>query len=274
MTDADDTPGAGQVLLYTDAAGDVRVRLDGRTVWLTQRQLAELYQVSVPTINEHIKGIISAQEVDSGATIRNFRTVQIEGQREVARLVEHYALDMILAVGYRVRSARGTAFRRWASEQLSELVTKGFVLDDERISAGRTIGAEYFDELLARIRDIRASERLFYRKVTEIYATSIDYDPKADVSREFFAVVQNKLHHAVHGPYRARADSRARQRRPPQHGTDQLEARSCRTDPQTRRRRREKLPVTRRTDRAQSNRHDVSGLRRGSGAAPNRDAHG
>lgn len=193
------TDSPGQLLLYRDGAGELRVRIDGQTVWLSQRLMAELYQVDVRTISEHIKGVISDQEADPEATIRKFRTVQIEGEREVSRMVEHYALDVILAVGYRVRSTRGTDFRRWATAQLRELVTKGFVLDDDRIKEGRTLGADYFDELLARIRDIRASERLFYQKVCDIYATSIDYDPKADVSHEFFAVVQNKLHFAVHG---------------------------------------------------------------------------
>ncbi len=195
----DATPMGGQVLLYHDGAGELRVRLDGQTVWLTQRLLAELYQVDVRTISEHIKGVIADQEVDPEATIRKYRIVQTEGARDVSRMVEHYALDVIIAVGYRVRSTRGTDFRRWATAQLRDLVTKGFVLDDERIKQGRTLGADYFDELLERIRDIRASERLFYEKVRDIYATSIDYDPKAGVSQQFFAVVQNKLHFAVHG---------------------------------------------------------------------------
>jgi hypothetical protein len=193
------TESTGQLLLYRDGSGALRVRIDGQTVWLTQRQLAELYQISVPTINEHIKSIVSDQEVDSEATIRKYRMVQTEGSRDVSRMVEHYALDVIIAVGYRVRSTRGTDFCRWATAQLRDLVTKGFVLDDERIKEGRTLGADYFDELLERIRDIRASERLFHEKVAAIYATSIDYDPKSELSRSFFAVVQNKLHHAVHG---------------------------------------------------------------------------
>jgi hypothetical protein len=137
--------------------------------------------------------------LDAGATIRKYRIVQAEGARQVARLVDHYNLDAILAVGYRVRSARGTAFRQWATARLAELLVKGFTLDDERIKAGRTIGDDYFDELLARIRDIRASERLFYQKITDIYATSIDYDPKAEITQAFFATVQNKLHWAIHG---------------------------------------------------------------------------
>src|SRR5207249_339900 len=125
--------------------------------------------------------------------------VQTEGTRQVQRTVEHYNLDVILAIGYRVRSQRGTQFRQWATAQLRELLVKGFVMDDERIKAGKTIGADYFDELLHRIRDIRASERLFYQKITDIYATSVDYDANAEITRTFFATVQNKLHWAIHG---------------------------------------------------------------------------
>lgn len=168
----------GQLLIYQDGALRVQVRIDGKTVWLTQRLMAELFQVSVPTINEHLKNIYDEGELDPDATIRQFLIVQAEGSRLVSRMVDHYNLDAILAVGYRVRSHRGTAFRQWATARLSELLVKGFTMDDERIKAGRTIGDDYFDELLERIRAIRASERLFYQKITDIYATSIDYDPK------------------------------------------------------------------------------------------------
>jgi hypothetical protein len=194
----DPTPG-GQVLIYRDGGTRLQVRLEGRTVWLPQRLIAELFQVSVPTVSEHLAGIYADGELDAAATVRSFRIVQREGAREVARNVEHYNLEAILAVGYRVRSASGTAFRQWATVRLSELLVKGFTLDDERIKAGRTIGADYFDELLERIRDIRASERLFYQKITDIYATSIDYDPAQPISQTFFATVQNKLHWAIHG---------------------------------------------------------------------------
>jgi hypothetical protein len=190
---------AGQMLIYRDGATQLQVRLDGQTVWLTQRGLAELYQVSVRTISEHLGNIYAEGELDTMGTIRKFRIVQIEGHREVSRDIEHYSLEAILAVGYRVRSRRGTEFRQWATERLAELLTKGFTLDDERIAAGRTIGQDYFDELLERIRAIRASERMFYQKITDIYATSIDYDPTSDASRRFFAVVQNKMHWAIHG---------------------------------------------------------------------------
>lgn len=192
-------PPEGQFLIYRDGATNLRVRLDGQTVWLTQRLISELYQVSVKTVNEHILNIYDDGELQAEATIRKFRIVQREGDRDVTRMVDHYNLDAILAVGYRVRSARGTAFRQWATAQLRDLLVKGFVLDDERIKAGRTMGADYFDELLERIRDIRASERLFYQKITDIYATSIDYDPTHPISQNFFATVQNKLHWAIHG---------------------------------------------------------------------------
>jgi hypothetical protein len=187
------------LLIYHEGAVNLYVRLDGQTVWLTQRQIADLYQIGVPTINEHLANIYDDGELDPASTIRKYRIVQIEGNRQVARLLDHYNLDAVLAVGYRVRSNRGTQFRQWATRQLSELLTKGFVLDDERIKAGRTLGGDYFEELLARIRDIRASERLFYQKITDLYATSIDYNRDAAIARSFFATVQNKLHWAIHG---------------------------------------------------------------------------
>jgi len=192
-------PPGGQMLIYRDGSLNLQVRLDGQTVWLTQRLIAELFQVTVPTVNEHLRNISEEGELDAGVTIRKFRIVQTEGGRQVSRDVEHYNLDVILAVGYRVRSPRGTQFRQWATAQLRELLVKGFVLDDERIKAGRTIGQDYFDELLARIRDIRSSERLFYQKITDIYATSIDYDPSAKMTQRFFQTVQNKMHWAAHG---------------------------------------------------------------------------
>ena len=191
--------GSGQVVIYRDGATRLQVRLEGRTAWLSQRLIAELFQVSVPTVNEHLAGIYADRELGREATIRSFRIVQREGGRDVSRAVDHYSLDAILAVGYRVRSHRGTAFRQWATARLSELLVKGFTLDDERLKAGRRLGADYFDELLERIRDIRASERMFYQKITDIYATSIDYDPAHPISQTFFATVQNKLHWAIHG---------------------------------------------------------------------------
>ena len=189
----------GQVLIYQDGAARLQVHLEGRTVWLSQRLIAELFQVSVKTANEHLINIYSERELDPEATVRSFRIVQTEGSREVSRAIDHYSLDAILAVGYRVRSARGTAFRQWATARLSELLVKGFTLDDERLKEGRSVGADYFDELLERIRAIRASERMFYQKITDIYASSIDYDPAHPLSQTFFATVQNKLHFAIHG---------------------------------------------------------------------------
>jgi hypothetical protein len=203
-----DTPsngdeGIGLVLFQPNDGGSaVRVRIEGETVWLTQRLMADLFQVSVKTVNEHLQNIYAEDELRPEATIRKFRIVQTEGAREVSRTVDHYALDAILAVGYRVRSHRGTQFRRWATTTLSEYLVKGFVLDEERLKEGRTLGsgaADYFDELLARIRDIRASERRFYQKITDIYATSIDYDSAAQITKDFYATVQNKLHWAIHG---------------------------------------------------------------------------
>lgn len=192
-------PPRGQVIIYRDGALRLQVRLDAQTVWLTQAGMAELFQTTPQNITIHIKSIYADGEQDDAATCKDYLQVRMEGGRHVKRTLKHYNLDMILAVGYRVRSHRGTQFRQWATARLSELLVKGFTLDDERIKAGRTIGKDYFDELLERIRDIRASERLFYQKITDIYATSVDYDPKAEISRTFFATVQNKLHWAIHG---------------------------------------------------------------------------
>ena len=205
-------PPDGQILIYGDAGLNLQVRLDGQTVWLTQRLIAELFQVTIPNVNQHLKSIYEDGELQPEATIKRYLIVQTEGTREVSRLVDHYNLDAILAVGYRVRSPRGAAFRQWATARLSELLVKGFTLDDERIKAGRTLGDDYFEELLARIRDIRSSERMFWQKVLDIYATSIDYDGNVEASQLFFQTVQNKMHWAAHGHtaaevIAARADS-------------------------------------------------------------------
>jgi len=196
-----DSRPSGEIILFQSEDGNakIQVRVDGQTVWLPQRGIAELYQVSVKTANEHLVNIYNEGELSSEGTIRKFRIVQAEGKREVERLVDHYNLEAILAVGYRVRSARGTQFRQWATTQLRELLVKGFVLDDERLREGRSLGEDYFDELLSRIRDIRASERRFYQKITDIYSTSIDYDSRAQITQDFYATVQNKLHWAIHG---------------------------------------------------------------------------
>ncbi|MCD4673240.1 MAG: virulence RhuM family protein [Anaerolineaceae bacterium] len=188
-----------ELLMFQTEDGSTRINviLDSETVWLSQKLIAELYQRNVPTINEHIKNIYTEGELEQGATIRNFRIVQQEGGREVSRMVEYYNLDMILSVGYRVRSHRGTQFRKWATTQLTEFLIKGFVMDDERLKDGR--GYDYFDELLERIRDIRASEKRFYQKVKDIYTTAVDYDPHTEMAKNFFAAVQNKMHWAIHG---------------------------------------------------------------------------
>jgi hypothetical protein len=190
---------AGKILLYKDAGLNLQVRLDGQTVWLTQADMAELFQTTPQNITLHIKSIYEEGEQTPEATCKDYLQVRPEGTRQVQRALKHYNLDIILAVGYRVRSQRGTQFRQWATARLSELLVKGFTLDDERIKAGRALGQDYFDELLARIRDIRSSERLFYQKITDIYATSIDYDPAAAPTQEFFQTVQNKMHWAAHG---------------------------------------------------------------------------
>ncbi|MEB6551156.1 virulence RhuM family protein [Heyndrickxia sporothermodurans] len=188
-------------LMYQTENGDtkIQVRLEGETVWMTQKAMAELFQTSPQNITLHIKNIYEEGELLEESTCKNYLQVQNEGEREVKRRVKHYNLEMIIAVGYRVRSHRGTQFRQWATERLNEYMVKGFTMDDERLKEMRNIGADYFDELLERIRDIRASERRFYQKITDIYATSIDYDPSTPIAREFFATVQNKLHFAIHG---------------------------------------------------------------------------
>jgi hypothetical protein len=188
---------AGEIILYQTEDGQTQISLQARdgSVWLTQVQLAELFQTSVSNINKHIKGILADGEQPE-ATIENYSIVQTEGGRSVERQVSHYNLPMILAIGFRVRSPRGTQFRRWASAALSEYLVKGFVMDDARLKDPE---ADYFEELLARIRDIRASEKLFYKKVLDIYATAVDYDPRAEASQQFFQTVQNKMHHAAHG---------------------------------------------------------------------------
>lgn len=195
-------PSGGEILLYQTEDGGTRIqcRFQDESIWLTQKHLAELFQKDVRTINEHIQNIYEEQELAPEATIRKFRIVQMEGEREVAREVDHYRLEAILAVGFRVRSQRGTQFRQWAISRLEEYLRKGFTMDDERLKNPPGSGVpDYFDELLERIRAIRSSERRFYQKVLDIYATSIDYTPDAELSEEFFATVQNKMHWATHG---------------------------------------------------------------------------
>ena len=189
------------ILIYQMEDGNIHVdvRVEDENVWMTQKSIAELYQKRVNTINEHIKNIYGDGELEEKATIRNNRIVRNEGSRRVFREVNFYNLDMILAIGYRVRSTQGMHFRRWATERLKEYLVKGFTMNDQRLKEMTNLGQDYYDELLERIRDIRASEKRFYRKITDLYSLSIDYDSKARETKEFFATVQNKLHFAIHG---------------------------------------------------------------------------
>lgn len=189
----------GEIIIYqTDDGGTkIDVRFEDETVWLTQQQLCELYQTSKSNISEHIKNIYDDGELTEEATVRNYRTVQNEGGRNVSRNIAYYNLDMIISLGYRIRSIIATAFRRWATERLKEYMIKGFTMDDDRLK--ELGGGNYWKELLDRIRDIRSSEKVMYRQVLDLYATSVDYDPKSAESIAFFKMVQNKLHYAVHG---------------------------------------------------------------------------
>ncbi len=189
------------ILIYQaeDGKTHINVRMEGDTVWLTQSAMAELFQTSSQNITMHIRNIYAEGELSEEATCKDYLQVQSEGGRDVQRALKHYNLEMIIAVGYRVKSHRGTQFRRWATERLREYLVKGFTMDDERLKEGRGLGADYFDELLERIRDIRASEKQFYRKITEIYSLAVDYDPNAEIIHDFYASVQNKLHWAITG---------------------------------------------------------------------------
>ena len=189
----------GEIIVYQapDGLTKVDVRFEGDTVWLTQAQLVDLYHSSKANISEHIKHIFEDGEQSEEATVRKFRTVQMEGNRQVTREIAHYNLDIIIAVGYRVRTRVGTQFRQWATARLKEYMQKGFALDDDRLKGNG--GGNYWKELLARIRDIRSSEKMLYRQVLDLYATSLDYDPHSADSILFFQIVQNKLHYAAHG---------------------------------------------------------------------------
>ena len=195
-------PQFSDIILYTSPEGDVHVEVffGDETLWLSQKRIAELFGKDVRTINDHLKNIFDEGELRHEATIRKFRIVQKEGSRDVARDVDFYNLDAIIAVGYRVNSHQATKFRIWATKTLKEFIVKGFVLDDERLKQGNRFGKDYFDELLERIREIRASERRFYQKITDIYQQcSIDYDKDAEITLTFFKTVQNKLHWAITG---------------------------------------------------------------------------
>lgn len=192
-----------EIILYSTPQGEIKIEviLQDETVWLTQRAMGELFGVSKKTISEHLGNIYKSNELQREATVRKIRTVQNEGEREVARNLEFYNLDAIISVGYRVNSHQATQFRIWATKTLKEFIIKGFVLDDERLKQGKKLfGKDYFDELLERIREIRASERRFYQKITDIYAEcSIDYQPKSEITQLFYKTVQNKMHWAITG---------------------------------------------------------------------------
>jgi len=217
MTNLPDKAPASEILIYQTEDGDTRiqVRLENETVWLTQKLMAELFQKNVRTINEHIRNIFEEGELSPESVIRKFRITAADGKTYETN---HYNLDVVISVGYRVKSHRGTQFRIWATQRLREYIIKGFTLDDERLKQAG--GGNYFDELLARIRDIRSSERVFWRKVLDIYATSIDYDPSTEMSRKFFQIVQNKMHWAAHGHTAAEVIAgRTDGRRKALHGT-------------------------------------------------------
>lgn len=190
-----------EFLIFSGQAGEdtIEVRVEDETVWLSQKLMATLFDVTVPTINEHLANLYNQNELRHLATIRNFRIVQKEGNREVARDIDFFNLEAIIAVGFRVNSQRAIQFRQWANQVLQDFAIRGYVLDKERLKNGSFFNKAYFDNLLDEIREIRASERKFYQKITDIYALSMDYDPKSEITLQFFATVQNKLHFAIHG---------------------------------------------------------------------------
>jgi hypothetical protein len=190
-----------EFLVFTQQTGDksIEVRYEDETIWLSQRMMAELFDVDVRTINEHLQNLFNSNEIEKNSTIRNFRIVQTEGTRQVERNVDFYNLDAIISVGYRVNSVRATQFRQWATQVLKQFAIRGYVIDKKRLENGTFLGEDYFEHLLSEIREIRLSERRFYQKLTDIYATSVDYNKDAPTTKTFFAKVQNKLHFAVHG---------------------------------------------------------------------------
>lgn len=194
---------AAEYLTYVASVGDqqdsIEMRYEDENIWLTQKMMATLYDVDVRTINEHIKKIYSDSELEENSTIRNFRIVQTEGSRQVTRDTKHYNLQMIIAVGFKVNSERAVQFRKWVNQIAKDYTIKGWVMDDERLKRGTYLTEKYFDEQLERIREIRASERKFYQKITDLYATAIDYDKNSATTKRFYATVQNKMHYAVHG---------------------------------------------------------------------------
>ena len=194
-------PVKSDLILYQTEDGHthIEVRLQDETVWMSQLAMADLFQTTVSNINIHLNNVYEEGELKEAATIKDYLIVRQEGIRQVRRNVRHYNLEAIVAVGYRVKSHRGTQFRRWATERLNEYLVKGFTMDDERLKEVNNIGSDYFDEMLERIRDIRSSEKRFYQKIRDIYKLAADYDPNAEETLEFFSIVQNKLHFAVSG---------------------------------------------------------------------------
>ena len=199
MADKIGTDEYGEILIYQtdDGQTNIEVKIEDDTVWLTQQQMSELFQTSRTNVVEHIKHIYEEGELDEISTCRNFRQVRKEGNREVTRQIPHYNLDMIISLGYRIKSVIATRFRQWATQRLKEYMIKGFTIDDERLKGNG--GGNYWKELLDRIRDIRSSEKVLYRQVLDLYATSVDYNPHSEESVTFFKIVQNKLHYAAHG---------------------------------------------------------------------------
>ena len=199
MADKIGTDEYGEILIYQtdDGQTNIEVKIEDDTVWLTQQQMSELFQTSRTNVVEHIKHIYEESELDEISTCRNFRQVRKEGNREVTRQIPHYNLDMIISLGYRIKSVIATRFRQWATQRLKEYMIKGFTIDDERLKGNG--GGNYWKELLDRIRDIRSSEKVLYRQVLDLYATSVDYNPHSEESVRFFKIVQNKLHYAAHG---------------------------------------------------------------------------
>ena len=217
MSEVSETPPpGGQFLVYQTEDGKLKieVRFEGETVWLTQQHMTDLFQTTKQNVSLHIQNLYEERELERGATVKESLTVQMEGKRSVQRRVEFYNLDVIISVGYRVKSLRGTQFRIWATQRLREYIVKGFVLDDERLK-NPDQPFDYFEELMRRIQDIRTSERWFYQKITDIYATSIDYDPTQEVSLLFFKTVQNKVHWAITGQTAARSSTDGWMRRSP-----------------------------------------------------------
>ena len=202
-TKTDIRSSAAEYLTFVAAGGksaeSIEIRYEDENIWLTQKMMAVLYDASVSTINEHIKNILADHELQEEATIRNFRIVQTEGDRSITRSIKHYGLQMIIAVGFKVNSERAVQFRKWVNRITKEYTIKGWVMDSERLKKGSFLTDKYFEEQLERVREIRASERKFYQKITDLYATALDYDKTAAATKRFYATVQNKMHFAVHG---------------------------------------------------------------------------